>query len=102
MSDQEPSGNGGGRILSMDQFRGYTVAGMFLVNFLGGYAAIHPVFKHNNTLLQLCRLDHAELHVRRRLLLPADECCGGWRQRRARARPAGGSCSGAWRSCWSR
>ena len=33
----------------MDQFRGYTVAGMFLVNFLGGYAAIHPVLKHNNT-----------------------------------------------------
>ena len=37
------------RIVSMDQFRGYTVAGMFLVNFLGGYAAIHPVLKHNNT-----------------------------------------------------
>src|SRR5579872_2327296 len=36
------------RIASMDQFRGYTVAGMFLVNFLGGYAAIHPVLKHNN------------------------------------------------------
>ena len=32
----------------MDQFRGYTVAGMCLVNFLGGYAAIHPVFMHNN------------------------------------------------------
>src|SRR4051794_31789859 len=37
-----------GRIVSMDQFRGYTVAGMFLVNFLGEYAAIHPVLKHNN------------------------------------------------------
>ena len=37
------------RILSMDQFRGYTVAGMFLVNFLGGFAAIHPVLKHHNT-----------------------------------------------------
>jgi len=37
------------RIVSMDQFRGYTVAGMFLVNFLGGYAAIHPVLKHNDT-----------------------------------------------------
>lgn len=36
------------RIVSMDQFRGYTVAGMFLVNFLGSYAAIHPVLKHNN------------------------------------------------------
>lgn len=38
-----------GRIHSMDQFRGYTVAGMFVVNFLGGLAAIHPVMKHNNT-----------------------------------------------------
>ena len=37
-----------GRIVSMDQFRGYTVAGMFLVNFLGGYAAIHEVMKHHN------------------------------------------------------
>lgn len=36
------------RIVSVDQFRGYTVAGMFVVNFLGGYAAIHPVLKHNN------------------------------------------------------
>ena len=33
----------------MDQFRGYTVAGMFVVNFLGNMAAIHPVLKHNNT-----------------------------------------------------
>jgi predicted acyltransferase len=32
----------------MDQFRGYTVAGMFLVNFLGSYAVVHPVLKHNN------------------------------------------------------
>jgi predicted acyltransferase len=37
------------RIASLDQFRGYTVAGMFVVNFLGGLAAIHSVFKHNNT-----------------------------------------------------
>jgi predicted acyltransferase len=37
-----------GRIVSMDQFRGYTVAGMCVVNFLGGLSAIHPVFKHNN------------------------------------------------------
>jgi len=32
----------------MDQFRGYTVAGMCVVNFLGGLQAVHPVFKHNN------------------------------------------------------
>ncbi len=38
-----------GRIESMDQFRGYTVAGMFVVNFLGGMELIHQVLKHNNT-----------------------------------------------------
>ncbi len=38
-----------GRIESMDQFRGYTVAGMFVVNFLGGLTAIHAVFSHHNT-----------------------------------------------------
>ncbi|MBY0504550.1 MAG: hypothetical protein K2X03_11600 [Bryobacteraceae bacterium] len=38
-----------GRVVSMDQFRGYTVAGMFLVNFIGGFAAVHPVFQHHNT-----------------------------------------------------
>lgn len=37
------------RIESMDQFRGYTVAGMFLVNFVGRFDAFHPVFKHHNT-----------------------------------------------------
>jgi predicted acyltransferase len=39
----------GGRILSMDQFRGYTVAGMFVVNFLGDFAVAHPVLRHHNT-----------------------------------------------------
>src|SRR3954453_23925609 len=43
-----PGTSGPGRAASMDQFRGYTVAGMFLVNFLGGYTAIHAVLKHNN------------------------------------------------------
>jgi predicted acyltransferase len=37
------------RIASMDQFRGYTVAGMFVVNFLSSFAVIHPLFKHNET-----------------------------------------------------
>jgi predicted acyltransferase len=32
----------------MDQFRGYTVAGMFLVNFVGGLAAFPEVLKHHN------------------------------------------------------
>ncbi|MCA9427832.1 MAG: DUF5009 domain-containing protein [Candidatus Omnitrophica bacterium] len=37
------------RVLSLDQFRGYTMAGMFLVNFIGEFAAIPEIFKHNNT-----------------------------------------------------
>jgi predicted acyltransferase len=36
------------RIASMDQFRGYAVAGMFVVNFLAGLAAVHPILQHNN------------------------------------------------------
>jgi predicted acyltransferase len=32
----------------MDQFRGYTVAGMFLVNFVGGYEVISEVLKHHS------------------------------------------------------
>ncbi|MFO0917683.1 MAG: hypothetical protein U0872_05135 [Planctomycetaceae bacterium] len=39
------------RVVSMDQFRGYTVAGMILVNFIGSFAVIHAVFRHNNTFL---------------------------------------------------
>lgn len=46
MSDAIPAK----RINSMDQFRGYTVAGMFVVNFLGGLAATPEVFKHHNGL----------------------------------------------------
>ena len=37
------------RIVSMDQFRGYTVAGMLLVNCVGGMSAFHAVFKHHGT-----------------------------------------------------
>ena len=37
------------RISSLDQFRGYTVAGMFLVNFLGSYLATPLLLKHHNT-----------------------------------------------------
>ncbi len=37
------------RIVSLDQFRGYTVAGMLFVNFLGGYQVVPAVFKHHNT-----------------------------------------------------
>ena len=40
------------RIASLDQFRGYTVLGMFLVNFVGPYAAIKagfPLLCHHHT-----------------------------------------------------
>lgn len=37
------------RIRSLDQFRGYTVAGMLLVNFIGGYTVVPAVLKHHNT-----------------------------------------------------
>ncbi len=41
------------RLASLDQFRGYSVVGMVVVNFLAGLAAIHPVLKHNNTYFSL-------------------------------------------------
>ena len=40
------------RIVSLDQFRGYTVLGMFLVNFVGSYAAVRatlPILGHYHT-----------------------------------------------------
>jgi predicted acyltransferase len=39
----------GRRIVSLDQFRGYTVVGMLFVNFLGGYVVVPEIFKHRNT-----------------------------------------------------
>lgn len=49
MADRDPDApTPTGRIVSMDQYRGYTVAGMFVVNFLAGLHAVHPVFKHNH------------------------------------------------------
>ncbi len=37
------------RLASLDQFRGYTVAGMFLVNFVGSYPESPALLKHHNT-----------------------------------------------------
>lgn len=65
-----------GRVLSLDQFRGYTVAGMFLVNFLGNLEITHHVLKHNNThfsyadsimpsFLFICGLSYRLTFVRR-------------------------------------
>lgn len=36
------------RIASLDQFRGYTIAGMFLVNFWGSFAVTPALLKHHN------------------------------------------------------
>lgn len=36
------------RLVSLDQFRGYTVLGMLLVNYFGGYHACPQVLKHSN------------------------------------------------------
>lgn len=48
MSTASAAGPAPLRIVSMDQFRGYTVAGMFLVNFVGGMAVMPEVLKHHN------------------------------------------------------
>ncbi|WP_165222159.1 hypothetical protein [Aquisphaera insulae] len=37
------------RIHSLDQFRGYTVVGMLLVNYIGGFQEVGAVWKHHNT-----------------------------------------------------
>lgn len=45
---ESPTDSVGGRLVSLDQFRGYTVLGMLVVNFLGGYAAAPAILKHHN------------------------------------------------------
>jgi predicted acyltransferase len=37
------------RLASLDQFRGYTVVGMFVVNFLGSFAVTPDVLRHHHT-----------------------------------------------------
>jgi predicted acyltransferase len=38
-----------GRIASLDQFRGYTILGMFLVNFAGGFLILPDTIRHHHT-----------------------------------------------------
>ena len=38
-----------GRLVSLDQFRGYTVAGMFVVNWLGAFLVMPEILKHHRT-----------------------------------------------------
>ncbi len=40
--------NASTRIVSLDQFRGYTVLGMFLVNYLGSFAACPKILLHTH------------------------------------------------------
>ncbi|MAX38848.1 acyltransferase family protein [Gimesia sp.] len=49
MTDSTSSEKFKKRIVSLDQFRGYTVAGMFLVNYMGFFVACPVVLKHHNT-----------------------------------------------------
>ncbi len=42
------SGSSSKRILSLDQFRGYTVVGMLLVNYLGSFNACPTVLRHSH------------------------------------------------------
>lgn len=39
------------RLVSLDQFRGYTVLGMLLVNFIGGYAMCPKILQHSNNYI---------------------------------------------------
>jgi predicted acyltransferase len=45
--DESPSSTPRQRLRSLDQFRGYTIAGMFLVNFLGSFYAAPYLFGHH-------------------------------------------------------
>jgi hypothetical protein len=49
VAPEAPGAAPGPRLASLDQFRGYTVAGMFLVNFLGGYAVTPALLRHHHT-----------------------------------------------------
>lgn len=48
MSSESTEPNSTKRLASLDQFRGYTVLGMMLVNFLGAYSACPRILKHTN------------------------------------------------------
>lgn len=48
MSAVAEKAEGGKRILSLDQFRGYTVVGMLLVNFLASFAVSPAILMHHH------------------------------------------------------
>ncbi|MFM8189440.1 MAG: hypothetical protein ACKN85_13260, partial [Pirellula sp.] len=47
----DPKRELGRRLSSLDQFRGYTVLGMLVVNYSGDYAACPQLWKHSNDYL---------------------------------------------------
>lgn len=49
VTEESAPARAGGRLLSLDQFRGYTVAAMFAVNFIGGYTATPAILRHYHT-----------------------------------------------------
>lgn len=48
---QIPQGSQNKRLASLDQFRGYTVLGMLMVNYFGDYVACPKIWKHTNDYL---------------------------------------------------
>ena len=88
------------RIVSLDQFRGYTVLGMFLVNFVGSFEAINvalPLLKHHHTYCSYAdtimpQFLFAVGFAYRMTFLHR------W-QRPGRGRPTGGLGNAAWVSC---
>jgi predicted acyltransferase len=52
-TEQSPVQSSGqsGRLISLDQFRGYTVLGMLVVNYFGGYLVCPQVLKHTHDYL---------------------------------------------------
>lgn len=53
---------GQNRFLALDQFRGYTVAAMYLVNFIGGFAAVHDLFRHHDAWCSYADLVMPQFH----------------------------------------
>jgi predicted acyltransferase len=49
MTPPEPKPAPAPRVASLDQFRGYTVAGMLLVNYMGRFAETPAILDHHNT-----------------------------------------------------
>ena len=89
------------RIASLDQFRGYTVAGMFLVNFVGAFAATPLLLQASQHVLQLRRHDHAAVLLRGRLCLSAHVRPPG-ADRGAGRRPMATSSAACWGWRWWR